>query len=301
MIEELRVPDLDTRNEVVAVYEELLTKLKDNKKSHPQEEVAHEEKKRHIEKIAKTKPEECEKSFEQLRRHLNDALDQLKDKYLTEQKKLAEIVQHIELKTRELHDLHQIEVNVDSLTALLFAQKNKSAAFEKEMKEWRQNFEQEVTQKRREWQQEEQKYVYQRDISREKDRTYAETAKRNLEQELTAMREQYQKQIEDREARLVAGEHELKRFEELNEKIAQFPQQLREAVRQAEEAVTKQLTSKFDYEAQLYQKEVKIHEQTIETLETKITMLEGKLAHFESLKNSLNRLTFGSMDAIERE
>lgn len=301
MIEELRVQDIDTKNEVVAVYQELLHKLKDSKKSAIPEDPIVEEKKRTVDKIAKTKPEDYEKQFENLKRTLTDGLDQIKEKYMIEQKKLAEIVVHIEAKTREINDLHSIEVNADTLTALLYAQKNKTAAFEKEMKDWRQSFEQEVQQKRREWQQEEQKYIYQRDIAKEKDRAYAETAKRTLEQELAIMREQYNQEVEMRETRIIKGEHELRQHEELKEKLAAFPGQLRDAVQKAEEAVTRQLTSKFDYEAQLYQKEIKILEQTVATLEGKVALLEGKLAHFETLKNSLNRLAFGSGEMEERE
>src|SRR5207248_3709589 len=138
---------------------------------------------------------------------------------------------------------------------------------EKDMQERMQHFEQETLQKHREWQQEEQKYIYQRDVSREKERNQYEIAKRNLDQELMSKRLEFHNEIKDREARIVAGEPELDQLQFLQEKVAQFPSDLQKAVKKAEETITQQLTSKFEYESQLQQKEIQLHEQTIATLE----------------------------------
>jgi hypothetical protein len=296
MIEELRVKDkdYDNKTEVIVAYHELLHKLKETKKSPQQEDPIKEEKKRTVERIAKETPTESANHFENLKRSLNSSIDDVKERYLAEQKTLILLVQGIELKTNELAELHDIKVNIDTLSALLLAQKEKSTAFEKEMNEARQHFEQEMVEKHREWQQEEQKYVYQRDLAREKDRNRYEMAKHSLEQELTSMRFKAQKEFDEREARIVANEQDLQRLEQYKEKIAQMPEELRKAVQKAEETLTKQLTTKFDYEAQLLQKEIKLNEQTVATLEAKISMLETNISHFESLKNSFNRLLFNS-------
>lgn len=294
MNEELPSKDYDNKNEVVAAYNELLHKLKETKKT-PEIEVSPftEEEQQFVEEIAKIEPNDCAKNFDKLKFSINEALEDLREDFLSAQKKMTTLTRAIEIKTKELADIHSIEVNVASLSALLLAQKEKSAEFEQEMQMRKHHFEQEMMQKRREWQQEEQKYIYQRDFAREKDRSQYEIAKRTLEQELLTKRLEFQNEVKDRETRIAKTEHELNQLRQLQDQVAQFPTELQLAVKKTEENITQQLTLKFDYEAQLLQKEIKLYEQTISTLETKIAMLEANLAHFESLKNSFNRISFG--------
>jgi len=312
MIEELRIKEHDSKNEVVAAYQEILHKLKDTKKDAEGEKKVVEEKNRVIEIMAKKPPEDYVKQFNQLKQTFSNAIDDLKEKYLVEQHKLAEVVEATEFKSRELDELHQIEVNTNSLAALLLAQKEKTAAFEKEMTDKRHQFEQQIAQQRREWQHEEQKYAYQRDLSRKNEaallqdeyhqlKQEMEIKRRQVEEEVAKEQRKFQTEMQERETRVLSGERELQRMDEYKEKIAHFPTQLQESVRKAEEALTRQLTSKFDYEAQLFKKEIKLLEQTIQTLESKIALLESKIVHFETLKSSLNRLSFNMSDTATAE
>jgi hypothetical protein len=304
--------DADIKTEVVAAYHELLHKLKNNKQSqhHHMEVIGEEgdeelqhvteersirenssvEQEKFIEAVIRETPTECARNIDSLKHVLNDALEDVKEKYLGEQRKLIAIIDAIETKTRKISEIYDIEVNLDTLSALVMAQKEKTRIFDQEMQERRQQLDQEIIQRRREMQQEEQKYVYQRDLTREKERNRYEMAKRDLEQELTVLRQQTYKEFEEREARIASNEA-------LNEKIEQFPDELRAAVQKAKEATTKQLTVTFEYENQLAQKEIKLCEQKIATLEAKISMLETNITHFESLKNSFNHLLFNKAEA----
>jgi hypothetical protein len=308
MIDELRIKNNDTKNEVVAAYQEILHKLKETKKEPQQEEAPIiEEKKKVINILAKKPPEDYVKQFNSVKQNFANVIDELKEKFLIEQNKLAEVVEATESKNKELDELHHIEVNCNTLAALLMAQKEKKTAFEKEMADQRHEFEQHMAQQRREWQHEEQKYNYQRDLSRKneasllQDEYHAlkqemEEKRRHVEQEIMAQQRKFQAEMQERETRILAGERELQHLQDYKDKVAQFPINLQEAVHKAEEATSLQLASKFDYEAQLFKKEIKLLEQTILTLETKIALLESKIVHFETLKSSLNRLSFNMAD-----
>lgn len=296
MLEKLPVKNADHKNQVVAAYHELLNKLKDTKKNAKSEDTVFEkEQERFVEIVTNETPEESVNHFENLKHSLIEGVAKIQESFLAEQKKLNKLVQTIENKHKEIAHLHDIEINIDTLSALLLAQKEKTASFEKEIQQRKQAFDYEMEQKRKEWQQEEQKYLYQRDLGREKDRNQYEIAKRNLAQELSSMRFEFQKEVKEREARIASGEQALDELEQLQAKVAQFPEEIQKAMHKAEEATTKQLSLKFDYETQLLQKEIELQQQTIAKLETKIALLETNIAHFESLKNSFNRISFNSM------
>ena len=294
----------DVKTEVVAAYHELLGKLKQNKKSQPHitvvedgefheilsEEQKLEEEDRAVEAILRDTPNEFSKHILGMKHILSQALEDVSQRYNDEFKKLNAIKDAIDLKTHRIAELHNIEVNVDTLAALVAAHREKMRLFDQEVHERRQQFDLEMANKRRELQQEEQKYIYQRDLAREKDRNRYELSKRDLEQELVEIRQKAYKELEEREARVGTAE-------ELNDKIGQFPEELRLAVQKAKDANTKQLTIQFEYENQLAQKELQLHVQKIATLEAKISTLESSITHFEQLKNSFNHLLFNKADA----
>lgn len=318
MSEEITIRDAEVKAEVVDAYHELLHKLKQNKKSTTPVSVARDaganeideiiidgeraiddehtfedhramQREREIEALAAETSEEYTRHIENLKYSLSEALNEVRDKVVTQQKKLSSIVAAIEQKNRELNELHNIEVNVDTLSALVMAQKEKTRAFEEELHDRRQVFEQEIAQKRREWQQEEQKYIYDRDLRREKERNRYEAAQREAMQELEDLKNKVKKDLDERESRIASAE-------ELNERVQQFPEELRAAVQKAKDTTAKQLTNNFDYEKQILDKELKLREQTIATLQAKIETLETNIKHFDSLKNSFNRLLASGME-----
>lgn len=293
----LQSKESETKNEVVAAYDELLRKLKDTNKGATQaEEQVYEENEEIVVELTTQTTNDWVKQFANLQSSLTSALDDVKAKFLDEQKRLVDIVDSIEFKKRELQQINDIEINLNTLTALVMAHREKSAEFEKEMAERQYNFEQEMQLKQREWQQEEQKYLYQRDLSREKDRNQYEVTKRNLEQELAGMRLDCLNELEGRRAKISHLEHEVNQLQQYKDKVASFPEEIRAAVQAAEANVSQQLAQQFDYEKQIMQRDLKIHEQTIISLESKIHLLETKISHFESLKHSLARLSFGLDD-----
>jgi len=296
----------DVKTEVVAAYHELLHKLKQNKRSHPnitlvdgEDGAVHEifrdedkaiEEDRKADAILQESPIDYTRNILNLKNSVLLALDEISQQYLAQQKRLREIDEAIEAKSRHITELHDIEVTIDTLAALHLAKREKEKQFDLEMTERRQQFENEIAQRRRELHQEEQKFIYQRDLAREKEQNRYEMNKRDLEQELSDLKQRTINELEEREARI-------ERAEKLQERIDAFPEELRIATQKAKDATSKQLTIQFEYENQLAQKELQLHLQKIATLEAKIAMLERDITHFEQLKASFNHLMFNKVDA----
>lgn len=257
----------DSGNDVFAAYDELLKTLQGTHKpatvgqEEDREEKTTRENKKMVETVLRETPDVLSKTIVDLKLCINDALGNLEEQLVANQKKLLSIRQAIDISNKELAEVHDIRASADSLkNAMLKAQKEKFDAFEDEMKKRRQEFERDMQEKRRHSQQEEQDYLHQRELLREKERFHYEATKRSLEQR----------------------EHDLK------EKGKQLQEDYKEALQKAEQNISEQLRLKFDYEAMIVEKE---WEAERSQYQQKIAELEASLAQLESLKYSFNKLT----------
>jgi hypothetical protein len=247
----------------------------------------------------------------ELKLSLVKSLEELEENLLSEHKKLSILQQAIALQNKELADIHEIKVNSDTLAALLFAHKEKSVAFDKDMKERQQAFEQEMLLKRNHWkkeqddlemarkeqealtkkmrQREEEEYSYHRDLSRKKEKDQYESETQKLNEELTLKRISLDKEFAAREAIISAQEQE---FNKLKEAAEKFPTDLLQATQETEKNITERLKFKYDYETQLAQKEMegerKLYQQMITALEAKVANLEAQTRQLMDKSNQAN-------------
>lgn len=276
--------DSESKTEVFAAYQELLGKLKATKKvtrlDEEKEEISNREKRHVVEVMAQQSPQDVSRVLAELKGLINESLKELEVQLVAEQERLVTLRQAIDLSNRELADLYDIRTNADTLAALLLAQrekatifdedmKNKQQLLERELKEHKQAFENEIAQKRRELQSEEQEFIYQRDMTRERERTEYETRIRHLEEKETA----------------------------LDARAKQMQEDFRQSVEQERRRIEQELHLKFDYE-------LKLNAQAMESerreFSQRIASLEAKIAHYESLKYSFNNLLYKvDFDAAE--
>ena len=301
----------NTKNEILEAYHEALQQLKESKKTSKQELRTADEKKETVAIATKLTTGDVFKNISELKLSLVKSLEDIEEKLLTSHKKLSTLNQAIDIQTKELSDLHEIKINADTLAALLFAQKEKTVAFEKDMKERQQFIDQEVAQRRVAWkkeqddfdflrkeneaqvkksrQREEEEYLYQRDLSRQKERDQYTAEKELLEKELKMKRIALENEFAQRAQMIAAQEQE---FSLLKEKAETFPAELQKAIEDTTNAVTERLSFKFDYEAKLTHKEVegerKLHQQMISALEAKVSVLEAQSAHLADKTNQAN-------------
>lgn len=301
----------NTKNEILEAYHEALEQLKTAKTTSKQELKMVEDKKGIVTKAVSNSTDDIVKNIATLKLALVRSLEDIEEQLLSSHKQLTTLLQAIAIKSNELADLHDIKINADSLAALLHAQKEKSAIFEKDMKERSQTFEQEIVQKRSVWkkeqdeleflrkeseqqskknrQREEDEYIYQRDLTQQKERDQYTALKESLDKELTSRRSVLEQEFATREATIVVQEQE---FNHLKQKAEKFPEELQNSIQDTSNTVTERLTFKFDYETKLAQKEVegerKLFQQMITALEAKVTQLESQAKHLSDKTNQAN-------------
>lgn len=278
--------ETDSKNKVFEAYDELLQKLKATTKTPTaikQEEQVVAEKKVVVETAAKETADELAKHLTNLKNSLNHALDDIEVKLNTEKKKFETLQQAIAIQSKELNDLYEIKPQADTLAALVMAYNEKSITLE-----------QEITQRKQQWQKEqvirdegrireEDSFNYNRELFRRKEQEEYDAQKRRLEQELNDRQVKQDEFHKAREAELAVrvakvAARELE-FQQLQEEVRTFPDRIQQAIDEAERVQAEKLAIKFEYEAKLLHKdfdvERQVHAQTVSTLEARIEHLES--------------------------
>lgn len=270
-----------------------LREIKDLKKQSKVELKKEQDKQEIIKHASSNSIEQVVTDLTGLKLNIAKVLEDLENQLLTEHKKLSSLNQAIIFQKNELEELHEIKVTADSLTALLQAQKIKEEIFQQEVTEQRNNFEQDIFQKRAAWkreqeetilswkeqealqkkirQHEEEDYIYKRDLERQKESDQYLMQKQLLEKDLADKKLLFEKIFSERETNILVKEQEL---EQLKIKVEAFPKKLQETIQETEKSITEHLQFKYAYESKLTQKEIegerKLHQQMISALENKI-------------------------------
>ena len=235
----------------------------------------------------------------------------MEDQLLAENQKLTNLQKAINICNQEIEELYEIKVNANTLAALLLAQKEKTANFEKNMKERSLALEQEIQEKRANWKKEqeefelatkeqensskklrareEEEYVYKCNLMRAKEQNQHLEEKQLLEKELTEKRQALEQEFKAREENLDHSEQELFM---LKDKVENFAAEKQQIILDAENNIAQKLTSKYEYEAKLAQTkvegEIKVYKQIIANLETKVTSLETQIVQITERANQAN-------------
>jgi hypothetical protein len=287
------VSEKNTKNQILAAYNEALLKLKESK--HEDRKI---EKKK--EDDAKTVREASENSIEKIvngigraKIEIMNALDEVGDKLTAEFKKLEEIRKAMVIETDYLNEVYDIKVNADSLSALLLAQKEKKYDFESEIEMKQAAFEEEMSQKKLQWKieqdnyenqkkerdtqlkkdrlREEEEYNYNLQLKRKKDTDAYAEQKANLDKELIDKRNAAEKDLSEREADIASKEKE---FTELKTKVEQLPLMIENTRKETEKSAVEKIEFKYKHQAELAQKEIEgernLNKQMILSLENKI-------------------------------
>lgn len=307
MVEE--VTSKNTKSEIIEAYEKLLKEIKQTRKVSPKEESEIRKQQEIVQKSTKNTPDDIIKNITDLKLKITKLFDEIGDKITDECKRLYEIQQAIDIESKNLQEKYAINTNADTLDALLFAQKQKSEEFERDMQQKRQIFDEEISTKRLAWQKEqkeleldkkeqeqqlvkirkreEDEYNYKLAIERQKTSNNYEMEKAALERELKERREVIEKEFAEREVILTNQEQEL---QELREKITKLPEVLEKATKDAEQKTIQRLQMEHKFTTDLQNKEVegerKLGKQIITALETKIKEME---AHISNLTQKANQ------------
>jgi len=134
----------NTKNEILAAYEEALKKNQSQKTTEPKQV---QEEKRQVEVVKKASENTTEgivNGITSLKLNVAKDLDKLSELLTAEFKKLEDIQSAIRLERQNLEELYQLSANADSLAAMLQAQKEKKALFEAEIADKRNAFDEKM-------------------------------------------------------------------------------------------------------------------------------------------------------------
>jgi len=276
------VSSKNTKNEILEAYNALLAKIQENKQENRQEVKKQHEENEIIKKASSFTDEHIVKKLAELKLHTNQELDKLEQQMTLEYRQLVDLQSAIKIESNNLQELYEIKKNADSLTALLLAQKEYKQNFEAEIEQKRllwvreqQEFEQSVKEKaleiKKDRTREEEEYAYNVKLAHKKDKDLYEAQKMALTKELEEQKITFQKEFAEREAAIQSGENELK---SLQERVKLFPAELEKAIKDTETATRNVIETRYKHQIDLSTKEIegerKLNQQIIESLKDKI-------------------------------
>ena len=285
----LEVSAKSTKEQILAAYNEVLTKLTEKQLSTPQEQKKQEEEQNIIKKTASHSPDNILTDLSNLKSKTIKQIDGLSEQLLSEFQKLANLRQAITIEQKHLEELYQINETANTLSALLQTQAEQKQQFKLDMELSRQNFEQEMATQKLQWQEqkskleqeykerkellekirkrEEEEYGYALELKQRKEMDEYNDKKFSMEKELSDLKDNLSK----READLLEKE---KDYESLRLQVQQIPDKIKEAVTNNEKALEAKLLEQYEFATKLKQQEydgiLKLKEQSINYLEEKI-------------------------------
>ena len=134
----------NTKNEILAAYEETLKKIQTQKNTEPKQVQEEKRQQETIKKASDNTTEGIVNGITTLKLNVAKELDKLSELLTAEFKKLEDIQIAIRLEKHNLEDLYQVTANADSLAAMIQSQKEKKALFEAEMADKRTAFEEKM-------------------------------------------------------------------------------------------------------------------------------------------------------------
>jgi hypothetical protein len=305
-----RLSSKSTKEEMMKAYNELLTKFQERvaNVSEKKAEIKRSADTAVVEKASTYTVETIIKGLADLNLNVGKGLTELARELTAEAGKLTDIREAIVVETRALEELHDIRLAADTLASLIQEHEQRKAAFEEEMAEIEEEFNNEMSAKRADWKKEQEaynaglkdnearlkkererereEYEYNLALSRKKDKDLYEEQKATIEKALREEKLEQERELSAREATVAAQEADLT---ELRARVAAFPVELTEAVERAQRETALQAESRAKQEAQLWAKEV---EGDKRVAQLRITALEEtvkkQLEQIEALTKKLN-------------
>ncbi|MEI6409965.1 MAG: hypothetical protein WCR52_11315 [Bacteroidota bacterium] len=278
-----KVANTSTKADILAAYEELLEQIKQERKESTSLRQELEKKQALLEKANTAAKGESTLSLQQMRKNLNEQMDQVEAGLVEEQQKYESLRQGVAILKAELDNLYKIKAEAESLEALIIANRQAAEKLERELEARRITLESEIKNVKSNWDREQESYEYDLKLKRRNEQDAYNEKKAKLEKELGEKKIEFDKNNAEREQSLAVREEEVKRLRKENEG---FEQRMESAVKQAEKAVSERLTREFEYQQKLQVKdleaELKLRDQMISSLELKIKEQQELLASLSS-------------------
>ncbi|MFZ7126309.1 MAG: hypothetical protein ACOWWM_09180 [Desulfobacterales bacterium] len=245
-----KVSTANTKKEILEAYGALKEKLKEKAKAslEPEKEKQARARAEVVREAEAITTDDVSQKVTSLKLEIETTLNELSRKMAAEAERYRKIQEAIEAKNRELEEIFEIERSAYSLAALVEAQKLKKAEFEAEMDqvraEWnaeKRRHEEALQEKKvqEEKQRKREKEEYEYSFKREKDLKIQDLRDQlaALQRELQQKREDFERQVADKEEALlqrdIAVTEREKHMETLEKRVQSFPEELEKSVLKA--------------------------------------------------------------------
>jgi hypothetical protein len=287
-----RLTAKSTKEDILKAYAELKDRYQEQAAlvTEKKAEVAKASETALVEKASTYTVDSIIKGLADLNCNVGKALTDLASLLTVEADKLGEIRSAIEIETRKLRELYDIDVAAETLALLIQDHEEKKSQFEAERAAAEARFETETSAKRAEWkkdqeayqaalkendarikkerEREKEEYEYNLVLARKKDNDLYMENKSTLEKELQAARQKQEQECAARETALTTRETELA---ELRTRMSNLPAELSTAIEQARKETATQCENQFKQEAIL---KIKENETDKRVAELRIASLE---------------------------
>jgi hypothetical protein len=272
-----------TKQELLDAYNEMRQQLQEKDKTQlkPEQKIQEKKETQVLAAVQAMTAGGVLQGINQLKQEMTRTLADLGDKLAAEVDKCDQVQQAIEIKEKELAEVFEIDRAAGTLAALIEAQHCEKEQFEREMAEEKEHLVGEIESAREQWksekaehdaqgkeqdaieakrrqrQQEEYKYTFEREQQLARDKFADEKAKMlaervQIEKEMKALREQTEQNLQEREKQIAEREKE---FVSLQAQVQEFPKRLDAAVAAAVKDATERIGREAKYQQDLLHKE----------------------------------------------
>ncbi len=266
-----KISSSQTKVEILKAYEQLLGELKEEQNQNTALKKELEKRNENIANVHQKIESEGTTSIAQLRNTFNEQLDALENKLEEEQQHFLKLQEGIKFEKQLLEELHNIKAEAESLQALVSAHKAAKEKLDQEIVDQKAEHEQNIKQKRLQWEREKEAYEYDLKIKRRNEQDAYNLQKEKLEKELKDKQEAFDLAISEREKAVAAQEEEL---QGLRKQVAEYEVSLPKKIEEVKKEQAQVLKTKYEFERQLelkdLQADIKLKEQQINSLNHKI-------------------------------
>ncbi len=288
MAQKQEITARSTKTDLFNAYQEMREKVEGAEKNQlplPQQAEIKKEEENILEKTANLLPQNLDDDISALNKKMQGTLNGLRDKLVSESEKLTELRKAIEIETRRLEEVHNIKLANDALQTLIADYELKRKEMEKFRAETESSLNDEMEQKKRNWEREQEEYEYNLKLERKKEED-------GYELEKNKKKAARQDEIDKKEAALSEKEEILNGREEdienMRIQIDEFPAKLAETIEKAKEEQRAILQKDFDVQKQLSEEKCNSAKNILETkLENLQEIMKNQNIEIASLKKSL--------------
>ena len=277
-----------TKTEIFQAFEQMQEKYRqmEKEKLHPaQEDTVKKEEAKIVEKTSFYSPENLESEIVDLRKKMQNHLDDIMNQLAAESGKLQDLNKSIKIESKKLEEIYNIQLAADTLKILISDYEIKQKEFKEKKENEENSLTKEMTDKRSGWDREREEYKYNLKTERKREEEAYEAERDKTRAEFEAEVAQKKTELAERESILAKQEQE---NADMKKQIERFPDKLNKAVHDAKRGKEKHLKHEFEHERKLLEQKWMAEKGVLDVNVNNLRqIIDGQKTEITSLKENL--------------